>query len=916
MFNFINFRSLTTTALLGILMAGNLIVPSSVSSQDNSPESVTLTGTLRDFSDQHPDFQRSPGETNSNGVEFRYGLDQGITTNNLGLDQKPVYAGGSYSTTTQENFDQWYRDIGNVNQSKEFAIELTKQSNGVYRYENTSFFPINDQLLGNEGRQHNYHFTYELHTRFTYEGGEVFNFSGDDDVFVYINGKKVIDIGGVHGRRDDSISLDDVANNIGLEIGQSYTLDFFFAERRTSQSNFIMETTLELETAPEVGGPNACVFDWSEVISSDPDGWVKDYGNNGDRDDLYRVYYHQPSGKYVKVSVAQRWNWGGYQGPGADSYPKSPKIVDHSRWGTGGFDGEDMFLFTVPTRDDELNSFTVEFFDDSELTQKAEVTDLNLTLTDLDGSSRGDEKIVVTAENAFGSAVPIEFYRPEGSVIEDSWINGGTVVSRKNNIRGPEGNIAPILLGDAHKFEVEYMWELAPGESNGGGDRHMYVSDMAWCGETVNVTPEEEVEIPDPEDPNNPNPNPDGDDFDKNGILDKNETDGDVDGNGIPDYQDPDDDGDGIADVMELYEVNQINLAEVNDVIYFDDNGYEVGTVSLPVAPVESLLPDEALNSYPSTKADYQNPDSDGDYIADQDEAGDTDITTPPVNNDNDEKPDYLDQDSDNDKISDRDEVEDEDLDTAPDDADGDNQPNYIDRDSDNDKIKDRHEAGDSRLDTPPRNTDQNLVGGDDIPDFLDDDSDADGFSDRIEAGDDKLSTPPVNSDNINDQDVIGRDDLGFPAYDDQTPDFIDLDSDDNGILDIDEIHGSIDNDQIDNYRDLDDDGDGIADVIEIGADPANPTNSDNDANDGEDYQDTNSDNDPWPDSVEGVSSGDGTTPITVTAPDGTATTVNLKNNSETDLVDSVSIQSGDNGTVTITGTPLGYDYQTGTFAD
>ena len=293
MFNSINFKKLTTVGLVGFLMAANLGTSSAVS-QDNSPESVTLTGTVRDFDDSHPDFERSPGQQSEDGSRFRYGLDKDIVTENLGLDQKPVYAGGSDSTTNQENFDQWYRDVFNVNESKEFAIELTKQSNGVYRYENTSFFPINDELLGNDGRNKNFHFTYELHTRFTYNGGEVFDFSGDDDVWVYINGKKVIDLGGVHSRTDSSVSLDDVASQIGLEPGNSYTLDFFFAERHTTQSNFVIETTLELETAPVVRGSNACVLDWSEVLAADADGWVTDSGSNGDRDDLYRVYYHQP----------------------------------------------------------------------------------------------------------------------------------------------------------------------------------------------------------------------------------------------------------------------------------------------------------------------------------------------------------------------------------------------------------------------------------------------------------------------------------------------------------------------------------------------------------------------------------------------------------------------------------------------
>ena len=207
-----------------------------------SPTSnITLTGTLRDFSDTHPDFERT------NGVDgFRYGLDTGITTDDIGSDGKPVYADGSFSTTNRYNFNQWYRDIEGVNESQEYSITLEPTTNGKYRFSSNSFFPLDGELMGDQGRSHNYHFTYELHSQFTYNGGEVLNFSGDDDVWVYINGHKVIDIGGVHGSLDRSVSVDDIAAEAGLTIGGTYDFDFFFAERHTTQSNFTLETSIEM----------------------------------------------------------------------------------------------------------------------------------------------------------------------------------------------------------------------------------------------------------------------------------------------------------------------------------------------------------------------------------------------------------------------------------------------------------------------------------------------------------------------------------------------------------------------------------------------------------------------------------------------------------------------------------------------
>ena len=252
---------MNTAHALGLLSL--MVASSAVMAQS----SITLNATIRDFRQDHPDMEF---DLFSEVIPNLQNIQENAVGTTLGSDGDPVFTGsGKTFFSTAENFDQWYDTIDGVNIEIQKSLTFTETfaGSGVFAFSDNfpavpgstfpaatgNFFPINGEGFGNEGNANNQHFTMELRTSFTYNGGEFFNYTGDDDLWVFINGQRVIDLGGVHQALDASINLDDVASDIGLVVGETYSFDLFYAERNTVASNFFAETSIALVPAP-MGG--------------------------------------------------------------------------------------------------------------------------------------------------------------------------------------------------------------------------------------------------------------------------------------------------------------------------------------------------------------------------------------------------------------------------------------------------------------------------------------------------------------------------------------------------------------------------------------------------------------------------------------------------------------------------------------
>ncbi|GMB10390.1 MAG: fibro-slime domain-containing protein [Candidatus Improbicoccus devescovinae] len=232
-------------------------------------------------------------------------LTQGLVKDTLGSDGTPVpthsvayttaehnsgdkvdtskwVIGDTTGATKTGNFYRWFHEV--AGKSKEITgktISLVYDSyNNVYKYGSTTgnTFPLDSEednyfqetLLSNNQNPHNFHFTMQASMDFIAKGGEKFKFVGDDDVWIFMNGHLVVDLGGVHEKLTGYFQINDnmtltsiiekntsegaqVANDIiknysaaelGLGLNKPVRLDFFYAERNTNLADFYIETTI------------------------------------------------------------------------------------------------------------------------------------------------------------------------------------------------------------------------------------------------------------------------------------------------------------------------------------------------------------------------------------------------------------------------------------------------------------------------------------------------------------------------------------------------------------------------------------------------------------------------------------------------------------------------------------------------
>jgi len=118
---------------------------------------------------------------------------------------------------------------------------------------------LESTMLGNNVT-HNFSFTTEITYWFVYDQAApaTLDFTGDDDVWVFVNGILAVDLGGIHVPINGSVTIDPTTEALfGLADGSAYEVKVFHAERQTEGSSFRLTltgfNTSRSECRPECG---------------------------------------------------------------------------------------------------------------------------------------------------------------------------------------------------------------------------------------------------------------------------------------------------------------------------------------------------------------------------------------------------------------------------------------------------------------------------------------------------------------------------------------------------------------------------------------------------------------------------------------------------------------------------------------
>lgn len=184
-------------------------------------------------------------------------LPQVIATDDAGNEYTNVTCREISLSLTDDGF--WYAQVDDESpEGGLFLLDDFRYLDSAQTVENVHYDSIVGLEVNGKREYHNYSFAMKIQATFQYVKGQYFEFNGDDDVWVFIDNKLVVDIGGQHKKVKKSVDLD----KLGLIEDSTYNFHIFYAERKREASNFMMRTSIDLHVESSM---------FLTDISDDPD---------------------------------------------------------------------------------------------------------------------------------------------------------------------------------------------------------------------------------------------------------------------------------------------------------------------------------------------------------------------------------------------------------------------------------------------------------------------------------------------------------------------------------------------------------------------------------------------------------------------------------------------------------------------
>lgn len=138
---------------------------------------------------------------------YNKGIEQGLVKYELSDEFLPVGVAGSLTSNRGlGDISRWFNEVDGKSRSYAGLLKMSYQSEGAeFQFVKDEFYPLDEtefssgDYVNNDGHNHLFTMSFAAPFKALLSGDESFEITADDDTFVFVGNKLVVDMGGIHG---------------------------------------------------------------------------------------------------------------------------------------------------------------------------------------------------------------------------------------------------------------------------------------------------------------------------------------------------------------------------------------------------------------------------------------------------------------------------------------------------------------------------------------------------------------------------------------------------------------------------------------------------------------------------------------------------------------------------------------------